>query len=171
MASKDVGHILKHENAWSDSLDCIYKYRETITCIINAHLVAKTAERLAGRSADYNIYLVDFRILKPFFEKLFIASALQIPVISVDSSFHHFITYGTESRCLESERQAATTSKQVEYQRLLLNMWCKHPIYLITKFRHCLVITKLWCKDTKYLGKKYYLMQKNTLFNRNDIIE
>ena len=80
-----------------------------------------------------------FRILKTHFKKLVIAVALQIPVVRFYSSFHHFIAYGAKSCCLKTKRQTATTSKQVEHQRLLLNMRCKHPIYLIAKFRHYLI--------------------------------
>ena len=139
MPSEYIGHILKQENTWSYSFNGIYKNRESIAGIINAHLITETTERLTWGATDNNVYLVDFWILKTHFKKLVIAVALQIPVVRFYSSFHHFIAYGAKSCCLKTKRQTATTSKQVEHQRLLLNMRCKHPIYLIAKFRHYLI--------------------------------
>ena len=101
MPSENVCNVFKHKNARSDSFNGINKNWKSVTGIVNAHLVAETAEGLAGRPTDYDVYLIDFRIFKTHFKKLVIAVTLQVPVVRFDSSFHHFIAYGTESCCLE----------------------------------------------------------------------
>ena len=114
MPSQDVGHILKKEHTRTYASDGINKYRKTVAGILYALLIAKTAERLAGRPTNDNTNFVGFRIVKANLKELIVASALQISIIGVNSGLYHLIANGEKASRLKAQRQSSTAGKEVE---------------------------------------------------------
>lgn len=121
MASKDIGNILKEENPW---LKLAYRINEdwkSVSCISYSHLVSKSAEWLARRAADDDVYIVCFGIFKADCQKSMMAFSLEITVIRFCRRFNHLITDGSEARSFKAERQSSATCEQIKHNGIFPN--------------------------------------------------
>ena len=139
MPPKYICNILKHKYFWTNATNGINEYRKSVTSILNTHLVTETAEWLAWRTTNDDINLVCLGIVKTYFEKLVVANARQILVVSLYSGRHHFIADGAETGRLKTKRQSTTTRKKIKHQSIFLYVWCQQLVNITTIIRHLFV--------------------------------